>query len=620
MKAEGAKDPRATESRQATEGRFDLDAWRRVVTDDILLFTLTLCTLIILTAIVLAQWEPRWWNQAPSFLLAYGLLLVLTLLRHRINYRLRAWALLLVGYAAAVLLMATLGLLGNGVAFLVVLPALGLVVLGRRPGLVMAALSIAIYVGFTVAAATGIMADWLIISENTLEWPQWVSHGLAAALVLGGLLMLSAHLLRMQVASLVRARTTAEEQAVDRQDLPAAVEAPDRYTRLLETTAQITREASRLRGREEPLQRTVDLLVDRLGLPQAAIYLVEREEREPEPGLPPVAPSRAGTLRPVPGPMAGRGRAPGQAGDAEGPLPQIPERVAGFVERAVDARGATGRAEVVGGEGAPPEIILPLRAGGTLWAVLNLVGLPGQETAPAGPWREEEVSALETMADQLAVALDHARRLDEAEQRLNELSALQRHYTRETWQRFAEGRGQAAYHWLPLDARGRDTREQLGVPGTAAGGLSDEVWHALLERVRVDGQPANLFHEPSGQHVLAMPVRLRDVVIGILGFCRPEAAGTWQQAEIAAIEVVASRMAFAAENLRLLEEAQRRATREEALGQMTAHFSRSFNMDTLLRAAVRELGRLPDVAEASVYIGHTAGPAPDDGDDRPHDA
>jgi len=53
----------------------------------------------------------------------------------------------------------------------------------------------------------------------------------------------------------------------------------------------------------------------------------------------------------------------------------------------------------------------------------------------------------------------------------------------------------------------------------------------------------------------------------------------------------------------LLEETQRRAEQEQMLGQMTARFTRSLDMDTLLQTAVRELGQLLQIDEVSVHIG-----------------
>jgi GAF domain-containing protein len=71
---------------------------------------------------------------------------------------------------------------------------------------------------------------------------------------------------------------------------------------------------------------------------------------------------------------------------------------------------------------------------------------------------------------------------------------------------------------------------------------------------------------------------------------------------------------MALENARLLEETERRARREQLLGEMTAQFTQSLDMDTLLRSAVRELGQLPNVAEASVHVGTLGEAAAADGD------
>jgi hypothetical protein len=69
---------------------------------------------------------------------------------------------------------------------------------------------------------------------------------------------------------------------------------------------------------------------------------------------------------------------------------------------------------------------------------------------------------------------------------------------------------------------------------------------------------------------------------------------------------------LALENAHLLEETQRRAEREQMLGQMTTRFTRSLDMDTLLQTAVRELGQLLDVAEVSVHVLPPEEPLPAD--------
>jgi hypothetical protein len=60
---------------------------------------------------------------------------------------------------------------------------------------------------------------------------------------------------------------------------------------------------------------------------------------------------------------------------------------------------------------------------------------------------------------------------------------------------------------------------------------------------------------------------------------------------------------LAIDNIRLLEEATRRAKQEQTVGKLATRFSQSLDLDTLLQTAARELGQLPDISEVSVFIG-----------------
>lgn len=67
-------------------------------------------------------------------------------------------------------------------------------------------------------------------------------------------------------------------------------------------------------------------------------------------------------------------------------------------------------------------------------------------------------------------------------------------------------------------------------------------------------------------------------------------------------ERVASQVALAMENARLLDESQRRAMREQKVNEFSNRFSRSLDVDALLQKAVRELHSLPQVSEVAVLI------------------
>jgi GAF domain-containing protein len=61
-------------------------------------------------------------------------------------------------------------------------------------------------------------------------------------------------------------------------------------------------------------------------------------------------------------------------------------------------------------------------------------------------------------------------------------------------------------------------------------------------------------------------------------------------------------MALAAENLRLLDETQRRATRERLVSEITAKVRASMDVDTILQTAVRELGAALGTDRAFVQL------------------
>jgi len=102
---------------------------------------------------------------------------------------------------------------------------------------------------------------------------------------------------------------------------------------------------------------------------------------------------------------------------------------------------------------------------------------------------------------------------------------------------------------------------------------------------------------------LVTPITLRGEIVGALRMCREAGERPWSDDERELVEAVAERLALAADNIRLLEDTQLRAAREQTLSQTTARFTHSLDVDTLLQTAVRDLGQLLQVDEISVYLG-----------------
>jgi GAF domain-containing protein len=68
------------------------------------------------------------------------------------------------------------------------------------------------------------------------------------------------------------------------------------------------------------------------------------------------------------------------------------------------------------------------------------------------------------------------------------------------------------------------------------------------------------------------------------------------------LQSLTDRLGQALDSARLLNESRQRAAREERINQIASRLADAVDVDTMLRATVRELGSLPGVLEASVHM------------------
>jgi GAF domain-containing protein len=103
---------------------------------------------------------------------------------------------------------------------------------------------------------------------------------------------------------------------------------------------------------------------------------------------------------------------------------------------------------------------------------------------------------------------------------------------------------------------------------------------------------------------LTIPIKFRGQIIGILDVKSKRGSRQWTQDEITLLESAAERAAFALENARLVETAQRRASRERAIGEISSKIGAVSNLNIIMQTAVEELGRrLSGTAEVTFELG-----------------
>jgi GAF domain-containing protein/HAMP domain-containing protein len=129
--------------------------------------------------------------------------------------------------------------------------------------------------------------------------------------------------------------------------------------------------------------------------------------------------------------------------------------------------------------------------------------------------------------------------------------------------------------------------------------LTGSTWNSLVQQMDIkafayDGVSSRALSEVPVQHktaLLSVPVTVRGQVVGNLRLNPLDPNRIWTDDDIAMAEAVAERAALALEAARLLEDAQKRASRESFLSEMASKLSRSFQLDSILRDTVEELGQ-----------------------------
>ena len=219
------------------------------------------------------------------------------------------------------------------------------------------------------------------------------------------------------------------------------------------------------------------------------------------------------------------------------------------------------------------EMALPLRAGRRLFGVLDM-----QSTEP-NAFTQDDISILEILADQIAIAIENARLFTEAQQALSEARTTFEKYSRQEWNKF----GNVVRH-----------------TGFVYDGKQIHPMTETIQRQRL-AQTGSLSIDKTSSG-LTMPIRLRGQTIGVLDVRPRKGSRRWTQDELAVVEAAADRAALAIENARLVENAQRRAGRERAIGEISSRIGAVSDQDLILQTAVEELGRKIGNTEIRIEI------------------
>jgi GAF domain-containing protein len=179
----------------------------------------------------------------------------------------------------------------------------------------------------------------------------------------------------------------------------------------------------------------------------------------------------------------------------------------------------------------------------------------------------------------VAVALDNAYLFAEAQSAVEAARRASGEVSRRAWSELLRAQPLAGYH---CDDRGVVSAEGIWRP---------EMELAVRERRVVRAMPEDPSNGDGARQPLAVPITVAGKVIGVLDTYKRGDSGPWTDEEVGALESLAEQLGVSLESARLYRETQRRAAREQLVGEIAGRLRASLDPDAILKTTVQELGQ-----------------------------
>ena len=232
------------------------------------------------------------------------------------------------------------------------------------------------------------------------------------------------------------------------------------------------------------------------------------------------------------------------------------------------------------------EMGLPLRLGSRIVGVLDVQS----ETESA--FSQQDVNIIQTIADQLAVSIEHSRIVTELQRNLDEYKSRSRVLTQRDWAEFIT-----------------NLRSPRSIRYTSKG-LQKSTEESPISREAVSTgstQVKTRRGKSSSTATVAVPIKLRDVTIGVieLKIADPSEIPNIQNL----VESTSSRLALSLENARLIEETQLRMEQEKMVSEITSRVRSSTTVNDILRQTALELGKSMGLSDVRVELRTKSNPS-----------
>lgn len=563
---------------ESVRGKGALAVQREIILQNLYVFAFSLITVFFAAILLITAFTgtaPQVFRSGKEgiYIIGYFVFAAFSLIR-RIPYTIRAGFIVVMFQLLGVSAFRSFGLSGTGVPFIFSSIVLANLLFGQKTAIVFDCIALA------AMAVVGIAMthNWIPIppvpvqanSDNPI---QWILAGVVMIFTAGVVTSSLFVILRGLNTTLLKSENLTRELEVEQTSLERRVEerSSDLRKRVdqFEIASQIAREIAGETNLERLLNSAVNLIRERFWFYHVGIFINDEK-------------GEYSILRAATG-EAGRGMLERNHRLKIGEIGMV-----GYVASRGEPRISLDVAEDVVHYKNPnlpdtrSEMAIPLRLGDRTIGALDV------QSVVANAFSQEDVRILQTIADQLAIAIEKTRLVDQLRHSVEELEISNRTATQKAWRSHLRNtRQKLAYRY-------HDDRLESQV---------EETEHA--QEAEAKGQP--ILRIMPGKDslgkpitVLAVPIKLRNQVLGVVDIHFQSANVSPDL--ISLIEGTVNRLAVSLENARLLEEIQVRADRERLVSEISSKVRSAADVDTVLRTAIQEIGRSLGVSEVMVQL------------------
>jgi GAF domain-containing protein len=213
----------------------------------------------------------------------------------------------------------------------------------------------------------------------------------------------------------------------------------------------------------------------------------------------------------------------------------------------------------------------------------KIIGALDIQSENPNAFTKEDIDVIQTLADQVSIAIENARLFDSTKKSLYEAETIYRQYIHDEWLNLTTSENILGFRYTV----------------TGATPLENLLEASEIKKAIETGDTITDNDYQSGQAILAVPIKLREEVIGVLNIRTP-GKQNWTQDEIGLVQAVAERVAVSAENARLFDQTTSRAERESAVSEITSKIRGTNNPQEMIQIAINELKEILNLTDIHI--------------------